>query len=109
MVHIIVDNHDPLKSIVVERVLCGDCDIIEEAKAHCLVRQGMMTWWTHQAIGIVDLATHHRVNCCERSSRCFNGCCIRLGRDVGVGGEKVREMTSVHLCDCHFICRSSYL
>jgi hypothetical protein len=92
MMHIVVDNHDALESVVVKGVACGDCYIIEEAEAHGGFVYGVMPGGTYQAVGVVYLSFHNGVNGGEWCACGFDGGFIGLCRDVGVCRKKASEL-----------------
>ena len=61
MMHIIVNDHYPFKSVAVDGVACSHCYIVKEAEAHGCFGQSMMTGRAHQAVSVVNFAVHNRI------------------------------------------------
>ena len=76
MMHIKVDNHHSFESIAIKSVARCDCYVIEEAEAHRRFRDRVMTRRANQAIGVVDLAFHDRIDSREGRSRGSNSCLV---------------------------------
>lgn len=51
-----IENQDLFQSRAKLRNLSGDRDVVEEAKSHVLIRLCVMTWWSHNRKGLLDLA-----------------------------------------------------
>ena len=68
--HVEIDDGDALQAVRIERVLGGDGDVVENAKAHRRLRLGVMARRTHGAERHVIIARKHRID----------------GRDAGAGG-----------------------
>src|SRR5260370_13489914 len=74
MMHVPVDDHDPLQSKYVAGVVGSDHGIVKYTEAHGLIPGGMMPGGSQQGIGVAHLTFHHRVNRVHRATCCIQGC-----------------------------------
>jgi hypothetical protein len=85
VVHVKVDDRDPLEAMALQRVLRRDGDVVDEAEAHRLVSRGVVTRWSHGTEGVDHLPRHHRVGRVDGGTGSDQDGVPRMGVDRGVG------------------------
>jgi hypothetical protein len=93
MVDIPVDHGNALRAVNLLGVTCRDCDVVEEAKAHCPRSACMVPRRTHGRESIVHLPGHYLIDCLGAAPAARNAAstapsdCIKplVGCDIDAG------------------------
>ena len=88
VVHIEVDDQDPLDSVLALCPTGGDGCVGKETKAHALLRDGVVPGRAHQRKTVVDLFPQHSIDQVEQPPSGAQGCLVAVGVDVGVRVEQ---------------------
>ncbi len=88
VMHVEIHDGHTLQTVRLERMSCGDGDIVEQAEAHRAARTCMMAGRTNGAKGIGEFAGHHRIHGGYRCAGCAQCClpAVLVQQGIGIDG-----------------------
>jgi acetyltransferase len=112
VVHVEIDDGDPLQAPMIDRVIGANRDVTEEAEAHGARALRMVTRWPDHAKNMFDRALHDQVDALRRGARGVQCGSQRVRIHGGIAiepGQTLLRRTLEHMIDVILIMRRQQL